>query len=105
MSTVTRPAKTENEIRAESTRFARAENESEPRIDREGGRYESGIIRDVALITPGEALGHGVWIDATFLGVNPLCQAGSSTSDPVVPDSTNETNETNESGETDEADQ
>ena len=63
----TRPAKTENEIRAESTRFARAENESEPRIDREGGRYDSGIIRDVAVITRGEALGHGVWIDATML--------------------------------------
>ena len=67
MSTATRPAKTENEIRPESTRFARAENESKPKIDREGGRYESGIIRDVAVITRGEALGHGVWIDSTML--------------------------------------
>lgn len=67
MSTVTRPAKTENAIRPESTRFARAENESKPKIDREGGQYESGIIRDVAVITRGEALGHGVWIDSTML--------------------------------------
>lgn len=65
--TATRPAKTENKVRPDSTRFARADNEKEPKIDREGGRYESGIIRDVAVITRGEALGHGVWIDSTML--------------------------------------
>ena len=65
----TRQAKPEKEIRPESTRFARAhvDEMAEPRIDREGGRYSSGIIRDVAVITHGEALGHGVWIDATML--------------------------------------
>lgn len=69
MSTVTRPAKPENEIRPESTRFARADvdQETEPKIDREGGRYDAGIVRDVAVITRGEALGHGVWIDSTML--------------------------------------
>ena len=57
MSTATRPAKTENKLQPGSTRFTRADNENEPKIDREGGRYESGIIRDVAVITRGEALG------------------------------------------------
>lgn len=36
-------------------------------IDRTGGEYQAGIIRGFAVITRGEALGHGVWIDSDFL--------------------------------------
>ena len=38
------------------------------RIDREGGRYGAGLIRDAAVITRGEAAGHGMWIDTEMLG-------------------------------------
>lgn len=37
------------------------------RVDHKGGRYEQGLISGVSVITRGEALGHGVWIDATML--------------------------------------
>lgn len=37
------------------------------RIDRRGGKFGAGLIRRASLITRGEALGHGAWIDATFL--------------------------------------
>lgn len=36
-------------------------------IDREGGRFEAGIMRGVSLIAEGEALGHGMWIDQETL--------------------------------------
>ena len=36
-------------------------------VDRDGGEHGAGIIRGVAVITRGEALGHGVWIDREFL--------------------------------------
>ena len=36
-------------------------------IDRTGGDAGAGIIRGFAVITRGEALGHGVWIDSEFL--------------------------------------
>lgn len=36
-------------------------------ISRDGGMYDSGVIHDVAIITRGEALGHDLWIDGTFL--------------------------------------
>lgn len=36
-------------------------------IDRAGGDYEGGLIRGFAVVTRGEALGHGMWIDAAFL--------------------------------------
>ena len=39
---------------------------SQPKVDREGGYANAGIIRDVAMITEGEALGHETWIDAEF---------------------------------------
>jgi len=35
-------------------------------IDRDGGMYGAGIIRGVSVITQGEALGHGIWIDEVF---------------------------------------
>lgn len=38
------------------------------RIDRNGGRFEAGMIRGVSLATIGEALGHGEWLDSTFIG-------------------------------------
>lgn len=35
-------------------------------VDRKGGDYSAGLIKRTAIITPGEALGHGLWIDANF---------------------------------------
>jgi len=40
---------------------------AELRIDRTGGRYESGVIRGVSLCSRGEALGHYMWCDSVFL--------------------------------------
>lgn len=37
------------------------------RVDRYGGYDRAGLIRDVSVITRGEALGHYTWIDAEFL--------------------------------------
>ena len=37
-------------------------------IQPNGGVYDSGLIRRAAIITRGEALGHGEWIDDTMLG-------------------------------------
>lgn len=37
------------------------------RIERFGGYDKQGIIRDVSVITRGEALGHRLWVDAEFL--------------------------------------
>ena len=37
------------------------------RVDRTGGQWGSGLIEGVSIITRGEALGHGQWIDDTFL--------------------------------------
>lgn len=45
---------------------AEAVREAPKRVDREAG--EAGVIHGYAVITRGEALGHGVWADATFLG-------------------------------------
>ncbi|MGD9632658.1 MAG: hypothetical protein AB7U97_05210 [Pirellulales bacterium] len=36
-------------------------------VDRTGGRYGQGLIEGVSIITRGEALGHGYWLDAEFL--------------------------------------
>lgn len=38
------------------------------KIEREGGDHGAGIIRGFSVITKGEALGHGFWIDETMLG-------------------------------------
>jgi hypothetical protein len=40
---------------------------NEQRIEREGGDYGAGLIRGASIITRGEALGHGMWIDAHML--------------------------------------
>lgn len=39
----------------------------EPRVDRTGGYRNAGIIRGVSVISKGEALGHGMWIDNVTL--------------------------------------
>lgn len=36
-------------------------------IERDGGMYDAGLIRGAAVITVGEALGHGFWIDQEFV--------------------------------------
>lgn len=36
-------------------------------VERQGGDHQAGLIRGAAVITRGEALGHGMWIDATML--------------------------------------
>ena len=36
-------------------------------IDPTGGNFGAGIIRGFAVITRGEALGHGFWIDTKFV--------------------------------------
>lgn len=41
--------------------------ESSKPVDREGGNYGAGLIRGFAVVTRGEALGHGVWLDAEFI--------------------------------------
>lgn len=38
-----------------------------PRVDRTGGQFGAGLIRGVAVCTAGEALGHDLWLDETFL--------------------------------------
>jgi hypothetical protein len=38
-----------------------------PTVERDGGRWGCGIIRGVSLCTRGEALGHWVWLDQTFI--------------------------------------
>ena len=45
----------------------RGESSETLRVEREGGREGAGLIRQASLIKRGEALGHGVWIDETFL--------------------------------------
>jgi len=36
-------------------------------VDENGGNYGAGVIRNFAVITTGEALGHGMWVDAEFM--------------------------------------
>ena len=37
------------------------------RIDPRGGRFGAGLISGFAVVTRGEALGHGLWVDETFV--------------------------------------
>jgi hypothetical protein len=41
--------------------------DDKPRVEHEGGEYRAGLIRGAAVITRGEAAGHGMWIDETML--------------------------------------
>lgn len=60
---------TVEEIIAAKPRFMRATptKGAKPRVDRMGGDYGAGIIRGVALATVGEALGHRMWLDDSFI--------------------------------------
>lgn len=40
---------------------------AKPKVDRNGGDLGQGIIRGAAIVTRGEALGHGEWIDGQFV--------------------------------------
>lgn len=64
MTTTTRPSlrNAPSLFRSQITRGLKSDS-----VDREGGDFNAGLIRRTAVITRGEALGHGVWIDATFL--------------------------------------
>ncbi len=49
-------------------RFERAStDDAKPRIESKGGMFGAGILRDVVVLSRGEALGHDLWIDATML--------------------------------------
>jgi len=39
----------------------------EPAIERDGGKFNAGLIRRVSVITTGEALGHDLWVDQEML--------------------------------------
>ena len=41
--------------------------DQKPEISREGGEFDAGYIKNFAVITKGEALGHGAWVDDTFV--------------------------------------
>jgi len=49
------------------TGFAQAIEAGASRIDREGGDNGVGLISGMAVITRGEALGHGFWVDAIMV--------------------------------------
>jgi len=53
-------------MRAEPARGLKAD-QTDPPIDRKGGDQGAGIIRQAAIVTRGEALGHGYWLDRDFL--------------------------------------
>lgn len=36
-------------------------------VERDGGRYGAGLVRNFAVVTRGEALGHGMWLDQQFV--------------------------------------
>ena len=64
MTTVTRPARPEVKPSEDAFRGVRATVDvSAVKCDREGGRFEAGIIHGVSMISVGEALGHRYWID------------------------------------------
>lgn len=49
------------------TYFRAAQSHGIDSVERDGGRYEAGLIRGVSIITRGEALGHDLWVDRDFL--------------------------------------
>ena len=48
-------------------RTAALRAEARPPVQEDGGKFGAGLLSDVAVITRGEALGHGNWIDPEFL--------------------------------------
>ncbi|WP_436715815.1 hypothetical protein U8335_26680 [Roseiconus lacunae] len=59
-------------------RFGRADG-ADPDVDREGGKWNAGIIRGVSLATVGEALGHYYWLDQET--INQIVEHSSSKGD------------------------
>lgn len=47
--------------------LAKAKGDDRPAIERGGGDFKAGIVRGVAVITRGEALGHRMWIDSPMV--------------------------------------
>jgi hypothetical protein len=60
---------TPDEIIAAKPRFYRATptKGAQPRVERTGGDYGAGLIRNAAIVTEGEALGHRMWLDRSFV--------------------------------------
>ena len=56
-----------SKVNESPTYFRAAKAHGIEAVEREGGRYESGLIRRVSIITRGEALGHDLWVDRDFL--------------------------------------
>jgi hypothetical protein len=58
-----------NNVLASAPKYFRApiSRGGQPRVERDGGYRNAGLIRGVSVITKGEALGHGLWIDETTL--------------------------------------
>jgi hypothetical protein len=55
-------------IENKPTRFRSAFNKGGSlTVDREGGKFGKGVIYSTSIITRGEALGHELWVDQTFL--------------------------------------
>jgi hypothetical protein len=48
-------------------RFSAGPAEQELKVDRNGGYRKAGIIRGASVVTRGEALGHGFWLDEDFV--------------------------------------
>jgi hypothetical protein len=51
----------------ELCRVSLAKEDAPLRVESDSGDYNAGIIRDVAAMTEGEALGHGAWVDEAML--------------------------------------
>jgi hypothetical protein len=60
---------TTEQIIASKPRFLRATptRGAKPVVERDGGDNGAGLIRNAAIVTEGEALGHGVWLDRQFV--------------------------------------
>ena len=58
--------RTPKRFRADPAYGIQAATDNRP-VEREGGDYNAGLIRGAAIVTRGEALGHGLWLDRTFL--------------------------------------
>jgi hypothetical protein len=58
-----------NPLETPSTRFRSTVTRGIPEdaIERDGGDFGAGLIKRTAVISHGEALGHGLWIDSDFL--------------------------------------
>ena len=44
-----------------------ASSANKPTVSYDGGNFDAGVIRNFAVITSGEALGHGMWVDTEFV--------------------------------------